>query len=88
MCHQLFEIFSFYGVIHPAPKIKTLPLGQELVGFSIDLAPLMFLDADEAPELSGALGVSPSSVELAGEAPLENSFSKLESEAGYLWPFM
>ena len=47
----------------------------------------MFLDPD-VPEFFGALGVSPSSEELAGEAPLENSFSKLEAEAGYLWPFM
>ena len=72
--------------MHPAPKIKTVPLGQEDV-FEV-MAPLTFLDTDEAPELSGALGASPSSVELAGEAPPENSFSKLESEAGYLWPFM
>ena len=75
--------------MHPAPKIKTVPLGQEDEVFQV-MAPLTFLDTDEALELSGALGVSPSSVsvEPAGEAPLENSFSKLESETGYLWPFM
>ena len=50
----------------------------------------MFLDPD-APELSGARVVSDvslSPVDLPGEAPPENSFSKLEFEAGYLWPFM
>ena len=73
--------------MHPAPKINTVPLGQDDDVFEV-MAPLTFLDTDEAPELSGALGVSPSSVELAGEAPPENSFSNLESEAGYLWPFM
>ena len=76
--------------MHPAPKIKTVPLGQEEDVFEV-MAPLTFLDTDEALELSGALGVSevsPSSVELVGEAPPENSFSKLESEVGYLWPFM
>ena len=73
--------------MHPAPKIKTVPLGQEEDVFEV-MAPLMFLDTDEAPELSGALEVSLSSVALPGEVPPENSFSKLESEAGYLWPFM
>ena len=73
--------------MHPAPKIKTVPLGQEDDVFEV-MAPLTFLDTDEAPELSGALEVSLSSVALPGEVPPENRFSKLESEAGYLWPFM
>ena len=73
--------------MHPAPKIKTVPLGQEEDVFEV-MAPLTFLDTDEAPEISGALEVSLSSVALPGEVPPENRFSKLESEAGYLWPFM
>ena len=75
--------------MHPAPKIKVLPLEHE--GEKTDLLlelphtcvvelPLKLL----APELGlEVFGTSLSSLELPGEeAPPENNFSKPESETG------